>query len=172
MINEVSYEYAKSLFELSNDKLETFNCLETISSVLSDEVINVLTHPLINKNDKKEIINKSFSEYFNETFLHFLFVLIDNNRIDEINNIKNDFYELLKEEQEIIEILIESNYELYNTELDNLESKLENKYNKKVVLIPSINKNIIGGIKMTLKNEIFDASVNNYLNDLVKEIKG
>jgi ATP synthase F1 delta subunit len=88
MINEVSYEYAKSLFELSNDKLETFNCLETISSVLSDEVINVLTHPLINKNDKKEIINKSFSEYFNETFLHFLFVLIDNNRIDEINNIK------------------------------------------------------------------------------------
>lgn len=172
MINEVSYEYAKSLFELSNDKLETFNCLETISSVLSDEVINVLTHPLINKNDKKEIINKSFSEYFNETFLHFLFVLIDNNRIDEINNIKNDFYELLKEEQEIIEILIESNYELYNTELDNLKSKLENKYNKKVVLIPSINTNIIGGIKMTLKNEIFDASVNNYLNDLVKEIKG
>lgn len=172
MINEVSYEYAKSLFELSNDKLETFNCLETISSVLSDEVINVLTHPLINKNDKKEIINKSFSEYFNETFLHFLFVLIDNNRIDEINNIKNDFYELLKEEQEIIEILIESNYQLDNTELDNLKNKLENKYNKKVVLIPSINTNIIGGIKMTLKNEIFDASVNNYLNDLVKEIKG
>lgn len=172
MINEVSYEYAKSLFELSNDKLETFNCLETISSVLSDEVINVLTHPLINKNDKKEIINKSFSEYFNETFLHFLFVLIDNNRIDEINNIKNDFYELLKEEQEIIEILIESNYQLDNTELDNLKSKLENKYNKKVVLIPSINTNIIGGIKMTFKNEIFDASVNNYLNDLVKEIKG
>lgn len=172
MINEVSYEYAKSLFELSNDKLETFNCLETISSVLSDEVINVLTHPLINKNDKKEIINKSFSEYFNETFLHFLFVLIDNNRIDEINNIKNDFYELLKEEQEIIEILVESNYQLENTELDNLKSKLENKYNKKVVLIPSINTNIIGGIKMTFKNEIFDASVNNYLNDLVKEIKG
>lgn len=172
MINEVSYEYAKSLFELSNDKLETFNCLETISSVLSDEVINVLTHPLINKNDKKEIINKSFSEYFNETFLHFLFVLIDNNRIEEINNIKNDFYELLKEEQEIIEILVESNYQLENTELDNLKSKLENKYNKKVVLIPSINTNIIGGIKMTFKNEIFDASVNNYLNDLVKEIKG
>ena len=176
MINEVSFEYAKSLFELHNsieNKIETYNHLEVIAKVLEDEdVMNVLVHPLIGKNDKKEIIKNAFQEQLNEILLHFLYVLIDNNRIDEIKNIKDDFYDLLNNEQKIIEVIVEANHELPSNELKDLTKKLENKYQKKVILKPSINNKIIGGIKLTIKNEIYDASVNNYLNDLVKELKG
>lgn len=175
MINEVSFEYAKSLFELNdslNDKLETYNHLEVICQVLSADVMSVMVHPLINKSDKKDIIKNSFKDELNEILLHFIYVLIDNNRIEEINNIKDDFYDLLKQEQNIIEVLVESHDQLTNSDLEDLTKKLENKYQKRVILNPRVNEDIIGGVRITIKNEIYDASVNNYLDELVKDLKG
>ena len=51
MINEVSLQYAKSLYELSKDLDQDLNDLEVLKSCISNsnELVNVLMHPCISK---------------------------------------------------------------------------------------------------------------------------
>ena len=64
MINEVSLQYAKSLYELSTNLEQDLNDLKVLTNAIldSNELVKVLKHPSISKDEKKQIFKELLKE--------------------------------------------------------------------------------------------------------------
>ena len=173
MINEVSIQYARSLFELSDNKQIDLKNLEVMSSILkSDDVMKVMNHPLVESNAKKEIISNLIKDKVNPYFLHFMYVLVDNNRIDQITNIYETFQSLVDEENKILNVKVETKNPLTNMQEQKLIQTLKAKYQKDIIINQVINESLTGGIKIIVGNDILDASLDSMLLNLKNTLKG
>lgn len=174
MINEVSLQYAKSLYDLSNDLDEDLNDLEVLKSCISNsnELVKVLMHPSISKEEKKELFKNILSDKVETYLLHFIYVLVDNERILEIENIYETFKMLVDEKKNILNCDVVSKYPLNSNIKDNLIKFLENKYQKQINLNEIIDDALIGGIKVIVQNEVIDYTFDSTLANLKNTIKG
>ena len=74
----VESEYAKAVFDLAKEenKIEVFtNCFNAVIDTKTKEFSDILVSPFIHKEEKKRILSKVYHS-LDETFLHFLYVLI------------------------------------------------------------------------------------------------
>ena len=174
MINEVSIQYAKSLYELSTDLDKDLNDLEVLKSCISDniELVKVLQHPSISKEEKKEIFKNLLSGKVENYFLYFIYVLVDNERILEIDHIYDTFKMLVNEKQNILNCEVISKYPLSINIKNDLVKFLENKYQKQIIINETIDDSLIGGIKVIVQNEVIDYTFDSTLMNLKNIIKG
>ena len=174
MINEVSLQYAKSLYDLSKDLDQDLNDLEVLKSCISNsnELVKVLMHPSISKEEKKELFKNLLSGKVEDYFLYFVYVLVDNERILELENIYDTFKMLVDEKNNILNCEVVSKYPLDNNVKEDLIKYLSQKYQKKIILKELVNDELIGGIKVIVQNEVIDYTIDSNLTNLKNTIKG
>ena len=174
MINEVSLQYAKSLYELSTNLEKDLNDLKVLANAIleSNELVKVLKHPSISKSDKKEIFKELLKEKVENYFLYFIYVLVDNDRILELDNIYETFKMLHDESKNQVTAYVTTKYELTESTKHDLISFLENKYNKKINLTEKVDNTLIGGIKVVVENEVIDYTIDYQLENIKNTIKG
>lgn len=174
MINEVSLQYAKSLYELSKDLDQDLNDLEVLKSCISNsnELVKVLMHPSIFKEEKKELFKNLLSGKVEDYFLYFIYVLVDNERILELENIYDTFKMLVNEKKNILNCEVVSKYPLDKNIKEDLIKYLSQKYQKEIKLKETINDELIGGIKVIVQNEVIDYTFDSTLTNLKNTIKG
>lgn len=174
MINEVSLQYAKSLYELSKDLDQDLNDLEVLKSCISNsnELVKVLMHPSISKEEKKELFKNLLSGKVEDYFLYFIYVLVDNERILELENIYDTFKMLVDEKKNILNCEVVSKYPLDKNIKEDLIKYLSQKYQKEIKLKETINDELIGGIKVIVQNEVIDYTFDSTLTNLKNTIKG
>ncbi len=174
MINEVSLQYAKSLYDLSKDLDQDLNDLEVLKSCISNsnELVKVLMHPSISKEEKKELFKNLFSGKVEDYFLYFVYVLVDNERILELENIYDTFKMLVDEKNNILNCEVVSKYPLDNNVKEDLIKYLSQKYQKEIILKELVNDELIGGIKIIVQNEVIDYTIDSTLTNLKNTIKG
>lgn len=174
MINEVSLQYAKSLYELSKDLDQDLNDLEVLKSCISNsnELVKVLMHPSISKEEKKELFKNLLSGKVEDYFLYFIYVLVDNERILELENIYDTFRMLVDEKKNILNCEVVSKYPLDKNIKEDLIKYLSQKYQKEIKLKETINDELIGGIKVIVQNEVIDYTIDSTLTNLKNTIKG
>ena len=175
MITDVSLQYARALFELaSNDEKQNFyETLLVIKSVIIDEakVLKVFEHPLLTPDQKKEIIKNTLVNKVSDTFLNFMYVLIDHHRINELDNIASSYKVILDDYLKVKEVLVYSSYPLTKLQLANLSNSLTSHYNKRIKIIENVDSTLVGGIKIVVDNEIIDATILNKLEKIIDSIK-
>lgn len=174
MINEVSLQYAKSLYDLSKDLDQDLNDLEVLKSCISNsnELVKVLMHPSISKEEKKELFKNLLSGKVEDYFLYFVYVLVDNERILELENIYDTFKMLVDEKNNILNCEVVSKYPLDNNVKEDLIKYLSQKYQKEIILKELVNDELIGGIKVIVQNEVIDYTIDSNLTNLKNTIKG
>ena len=174
MINEVSLQYAKSLYDLSKDLDQDLNDLEVLKSCISNsnELVKVLMHPSISKEETKELFKNLLSGKVEDYFLYFIYVLVDNERILELENIYDTFKMLVDEKKNILNCEVISKYPLDNNIKEDLIKYLSQKYQKEIILKELVNDELIGGIKIIVQNEVIDYTIDSTLTNLKNTIKG
>lgn len=169
----VAHEYAKAIYDLAREENKTKefkDCFNALIETLNKDFLDLLSSPFIIKNEKKEMVKKVYSS-FDEDFIHFLYVLIDHNRIMLIEDIKKEFDKLVSEYQNIIEVKLVSATELTKTQMNKYKQRLEEKYIGKTIEIVNIIKpELIGGMQVIVDDEALDASVIHTLNMLKESI--
>ena len=170
MANSVYYEYALALFSLSNLE-ENYQCLKDFESILKNkEYYSFFSSPNIENKEKKEVIKNSYFEV-SEDLVNLLYVLIDNERLLEVDKIIASFENILNEKRNIISFTLETAYSLKEETINEIKKSLEIKYHKNVVLNVLINKDIIGGLVLRQNGQIIDASVLSKLEGLKESLK-
>ena len=174
MINEVSLQYAKSLYELSTNLEKDLNDLKVLTNAIleSNELVKVLKHPSISKDEKKQIFKELLKENVENYFLYFIYVLVDNDRILELDNIYETFKMLHDESKNQVTAYVTTKYELTESTRHDLISFLENKYNKKINLSEKVDSTLIGGIKVVVENDVIDYTIDSRLENIKNTIKG
>lgn len=163
-------EYAIALFDLlleQNKLTEVTEDFEMVTSlILSDKnYLRLLEHPQVTTEEKKALIKELFTS-LDQSLLHFLYVLIDNKRINLIQEIYTIFYELYKSYLQVMEVEAITSEALTETQIEAITNNLSQKYRRKVVLSNVIDRSIIGGIRIVTDHEIIDHSISKQLENL------
>lgn len=175
-MSSASYRYAYSLSELCIEEnmmevvyKEFTNFYELLNK--SEELYTLLSDETFKKEDKKRVIDNVFDKDDNIMLKNFLFLLVDKNRIGEIKLIYLDFKNLYLEHSGILNVEVKSANELSEELIGSLKNKLSDKFNKKIILSKSVDKNIIGGMILYINGKMIDLSVKNELDMIKRQLK-
>ncbi|MCU0104471.1 ATP synthase F1 subunit delta [Acholeplasma vituli] len=170
-MTSLGYQYAEALYALSVEsqkqiamKLE----LERFIGLYKEEVKLLLTHPKVAIQDKKRVIQ---GLKLDTLMTNFLFVLIDNHRLDEVTNIQAAYQDLLDRQNQILRAKVYSNKPLSKTELEGIKVALQTKLNRQTLLENVIDSNIVGGIKIAYEGNIVDHTINHFIASLSETLK-
>jgi len=169
----IPLEYAKAIFEIAEEehKVDLFNeYFVSINSTLTNEFIDLLKTPTIDKKEKLEIIKNVYKSIDN-TFRDFLIVLVKNDRIEYFSQIGHQYRKLVRLNKNIVRIDIFSAKELSNAQMNSLVKTLEAKYIGKELEIKNfVNPSLIGGIQIIANGESIDISLKSTLERLKESL--
>ncbi|MCX7698631.1 MAG: ATP synthase F1 subunit delta [Candidatus Goldbacteria bacterium] len=164
-------KYAEAIFLIAREKniLDKIREeLNAVKDVLNRNILlkNIIFHPGISKDEKKNIFTNLFSGKISELVINFLKLLIDKKRERLIDDIVNIYSEKVDEYKGIKKIIVETAYPLEDVEKNKLLNKLKKLMKSEVVLQTMTNTEMLGGIIIRDKLHLIDASINQFLNSM------
>ena len=173
MDTQASKNYALALFDLAleNNQMSEYN--EQLFDILkqlqqSEDLMRVMSHPKIKKDEKKDLIHKIFK--CDEMINNFIQLLIDKNRFDCFEGIFNEFNLLVNKKLNIEIAYITSASELDKKSLGDIVDFLEKRFNKKIQPKLYVDPSYIAGIKIRIQDEVLDNTIVRKLNDLKQSL--
>ncbi len=168
--------YANAFFALAleSNKLENYHeDALTIQKVFTKEkdLLKVLTCYLLDESERMKIIDKVFSSLLEEDSRNFIKVILSNHKLKNINEIIDMFHDLYNEKNNICKGTVYSSIPLSKEQIIRIEVAFYDKKKQKVELVNKIDKEIIGGVKVVIKDHIYDGSIKNQLELLKLDLK-
>ena len=164
-------QYASALFDIvKEDKTlnEAKESFDVFVDVLNSNIDfwNVLNSPKIKTDEKKNLIKETFKPCL-EDFILFLYVVLDNGRIDIVSDIYEAFLNLYNEANLVKNVLVLSANKLEEKELKELKVSLEKYYaGYKVIINNKIDPSVIGGYHILVNGLSIDLSVKHKIDSL------
>lgn len=167
----VEYEYAKALFDLAIEEKKTEVFLDYLNKIMDVTSINkeffkLLSSPLVEVNQKIEVIKKVFYQ-MDSTFINFLCVLVKNNRFVQLEQIIEEYNQLVSDYNSILPIEVISSEKLSKSRLKELTDLLKVRYpNKKLQIENTVNPKILYGLQVICNGQSLDISLKTRLAKL------
>jgi F-type H+-transporting ATPase subunit delta len=98
-------------------------------------------------------------------------VLAENGRLELLPQIREQFEALKNEREGIMEAQVQSAFALSDAQLADLVSRLEKKFNRKVRATVSVDKELIGGVRILMGDKVIDGSARAQLGALETALK-
>ena len=155
--------------------VDIFDDFEVAEKVLkeSSELRQVIRSPLVNSDEKLNILLKIFSQSnLHDLTTTFLKVLSDNKRISNLISIILQFKKINSEKRGDITADITSADELSEDEKNNITNQLKNSLGQKLSLNFDVDKDIIGGLIVRVGSKMIDTYILNKINKLKIAMKG
>ncbi len=172
MSDIITKSYADALFQVGKSE----NCLEKIyedylivEQVINKDFLRLFSNPKMNKNDKLELIQTVFKD-MNIYLIHFFKILVKKNRFLKVLEIKQQFNEFYYEENGILEASVYSAVELNEDQILNIKKTFEKKYNKEILIHFIKDESLIAGLKVKIKDDVYDNTLVNKLRRLKEKI--
>ena len=102
---------------------------------------------------------------------NFVRVLAQNNRLPLLPEIHGQFEALKNEREGVVEAEVQSAFELTEAQLADLIERLEKKTGRKVRAQVSVDRELIGGVKVVLGDKVIDGSARGQLGALETALK-
>lgn len=174
-MNSVAHPYAQALFMHASKEnklniwLELLKHLKEISN--NPNFIFLITNPKINAMEIAETLS-SLANNENEKshLINFIKLLAYNKRLKLLADIYDIFEKLYNEFNNSEIAIIESAYKLNDEQIRLFESLLSKKYNLKITVTNKVNINLIGGVKIMIKDLQIDASILGSINKMTHSI--
>lgn len=102
---------------------------------------------------------------------NFVRVLIENGRLGLAPEIRDLFAELKNEREGVVDALVESAFPLDAAQTAALTADLERRYRRKVNAQVTVNKELIGGVRVQVGDEVVDSSVRGQLSSMAAALR-
>ncbi|MCC2646127.1 MAG: atpH [Rickettsiaceae bacterium] len=175
--NQVIMSYANAIFEASkkaNNLDETFEKLEDILELIRNnpDVRKALSAPVIDFDQKNKVIEVISQKLgLGQAVQNLLLLLAKNKRFNLLEEVIDAYSESIKVEKNILEARITTAKELNDTEYQELQRIITEKYNKNFTFKKFIDNSLIGGLIVEFDNKILDASVQGALKKFKNKSK-
>lgn len=166
-------QYAHAFFELAKEDNNLELAKESFDAFIAvfksaEDFQKVLMSPKISIDEKKNLLKNLLSECFEE-FVFFLYVVLDNGRMDKIVDIYKEFNYLYNEEMEVKFIDVYSVEKLSQTQINKLKECFSKMYQDYTIIMNNyIDPTILGGYRVLINGLSIDLSVKRKLDNLLK----
>jgi F-type H+-transporting ATPase subunit delta len=173
--NTVARPYAEAAFKLADasDALAKWSeMLAALALVAQDERVRAaLSDPNLNDDQVAGIFIAVLAGKLSAEGENFVRVLAHNKRL-ELLPLMHEQFETLKNEREgVVEAEVQSAFELSDAQVADLVQRLEKKTGRKVRSRVSIDKDLIGGVRVILGDKVIDGSARAQLAALESALK-
>ena len=170
----VSSRYGLALYSLAleENKLSIWQEeVKELSRIFKEntDFIMVLGSSFISLEERQEILEKSLVGVDKE-IVALISVVMENNRINLIFEIFESFNSYCNQYRGVSEGLIYSTVKLEEKVISQIEEKVSKIENSKVELKNVIDPSLIGGVKIVIKDHIYDGSIKHHINMMKQDL--
>ena len=171
MYEYLDRRYALALYEVAKEKDkvdEYINDLREICDLIENnkDFYEVVKHPQISTKNKKRTFINIFKGKIDEELLSFLLILIEKDRILYLREKLNEMEKIDLERKNILSAVVKTAVPLLESEISNLQEKLEKQYNKKIIMTTEIDKSLLGGVYVRVGNDVIDGTIKSKLEEI------
>ncbi|WP_026477372.1 F0F1 ATP synthase subunit delta [Alkaliphilus transvaalensis] len=175
MAELVAKRYAGALFEVALPirkeqlfKEELLTLLEALTT--NPNFDQLLKSPLIQAQEKKNILTTIFQGKISQEVLNFLYILVDKRRLNYIQEIIHEYKSMVDSAQNIVEATAITATPMSREDVLRLQEKLSATSGKNVTLKNEINHEIIGGVLIKLGDKVIDGTIKNRLAQMQEQL--
>ncbi len=164
----IARPYAEAAFRLAreNAALDQWSgMLRLLDLVVQDErVARCVGDPNVSGRELEGLILGICGEQLDGAGRNFVQVLVHNDRLTAVPAVRALFEQMRLEHEGVLEAKIHSAFAIDDAQVNQIVSKLETKYQRKVRAEVSVDPQLIGGVKIVVGDKVFDATVRGKLD--------
>ena len=173
-MESVASRYGLALYSLAleENKIDSWQKdVKTLKSIFEEntDFIMILGSSFLSLEERIEILEKTLVGV-DERIVALIDVIMENNRTDLIFDIFESFNSYCNQYRGVSEGLIYSTLKLDQTVIDQIEKKISKIENNKVELKNVIDPSLIGGVKIVIKDRIYDGSIKHSIEMMKKDL--
>lgn len=166
-LSTIARPYAEAAYEVAkaSNLQQWSDWLEAWSAVASNPDIKLLVDdPKITDEQVLEAFADLTKTPAQEQARNFLAALVENGRLLALPEIAAQFTVLKNADSGSAEALITSAFAMDQTDIQNIAESLEKKFGRKLNITVEVDESLIGGIRVTVGDQVLDSSVRGKLN--------
>ena len=172
----VADRYAVALLESARERGVIEEVAESYAGILAvvkdrADLAVFIESPQVATQEKKDLLKSVFGEHIEPVLLHFIYLLIDKNRIENFRDIGAEYSRLMETERGIVRARVTTAVELPADLEKQLNAKLNARTGLQVVMEKRVDPAVIGGVKVVLGDFVLDGTVRTNL-DLLRKTLG
>ena len=173
-MESVASRYGLALYSLAleENKIDSWQKdVKTLKSIFEEKTdfIMILGSSFISLEERLEIVEKTLVGV-DKNIIGLIDVIMENNRTDLILDVFESFNSYCNQYRGVSEGLIYSTLKLDQTVIDQIEKKISKIENNKVELKNVIDPSLIGGVKVVIKDHIYDGSIKHNIEMMKKDL--
>ena len=177
MAKLISKTYGEALFELALERGELDGMAEQVA-LLADalaenpELVKLLSHPKISKEEKISVVENIFKGRFSEDIVGFLVIIVEKDRGSEIEDILKLFQAKVREYKKIGVAQVTSAVELSAEQKAKVEHKLlEQTSYEQFEIEYGVDASLIGGMIIRIGDRVVDSSIRSKLDSMARNLR-
>lgn len=173
-MENVSSRYGLALYSLALEEKKIDSWQEevkTLKSIFEEntDFVMILGSSFISLEERIEILEKTLVGV-DKNIVALIDVVMENNRIDLIFDIFDSFNSYCNQYRGVSEGLIYSTLRLEQSVIDQIEEKISKIEQTKVELKNVVDPTLIGGVKIVIKDHIYDGSIKHNIEMMKKDL--
>lgn len=173
MYEYLDRRYALALYEVAEEKGKVEEYLNELIGIVElinkdESFLQIVRHPHLSTAKKKQMFSDIFKGKINDDIFSFLLVLLEKNRILELNAQLEEMKKIHLEKNNVLSVFVKTVISLDDEQKESLVKNLEKKYNKKILLYEEIDKSIIGGVFLRVGDDIVDGTIKSKYEEIRK----
>src|ERR1700674_577901 len=159
----IARPYAEAVFKLAKEgnALDRWaQALREVATIVANPDMHAcISNPKVSAAKLFELLSSIVKTPLDEQAQNFVRLLIDNGRLDALPQIEIQFQHLKDEFEGTAEADVVSACEPTEAQLAHLTAQFEARFKRKIKASVRIDKELIGGVRVTVGDEVLDASV-------------
>jgi F-type H+-transporting ATPase subunit delta len=171
----IAQRYSEALFGLANEQglaEHVARELDSFVTMLSSqsELLAFFDSPVVEREEKSRLLRAALEGRLHELTLNFIILLVRKRRENLIELVARQMHELLDKAAGREIASIETPRPLEQRQLDELASRLSSVYKSKIVPLPRVAPELLGGLVVQVGDRYVDASVAGKLEELRRHL--
>ncbi|MED5451115.1 MAG: ATP synthase F1 subunit delta [Candidatus Neomarinimicrobiota bacterium] len=138
-----------------------------------DSTINAfLQSKSIDKNQKVGIFKNALNDIVNNDLLDVIIVMVENDDINLLSDVNRNFLSLAKKKLNVAYVEVIASFDMEDDSKNNLLQELKTATKKEIDLNFSVDKSLIGGLKIKVDDMLFDSSLKTKLENAKLKLIG
>jgi F-type H+-transporting ATPase subunit delta len=172
-IATIARPYAEALFQVavSGDLNAINEELGFLGVVVDMPELHVFAdHPKVTHEEVYAVISGVLGKPISKTLESFLHLLISNGRLYALHEVAHQFAVLKHEREGVFDALVESAFPMDDATLSDLVKLMEKKFARKLKATVEVHPELIGGVRVSVGDEVLDTSVKARLEQMKLEL--
>jgi F-type H+-transporting ATPase subunit delta len=171
----VARPYAEAVFGLAENAGALAKWQEMLAAMAQiaayPDMRACISNPNLGARQLYDLFMALYKEDFPVDARNLVHVLIENDRLALLPEIQRQFIELKNEREGVVEAEIHTAFQLDNAQITGLVADISRRLKRRVQPHVTVDKDLIGGVRVTVGDEVIDASVRGQLEQMAAALK-